>query len=46
MKCMCQIFQKYYNSLRSINELKTTNNFFDFTLQPIREAFIEKINKK
>lgn len=29
MKCMCPIFQKYYNALRSINELKTTNNFFD-----------------
>lgn len=29
MKCLCPVFQKYYNALRSINEMKINNNFFD-----------------
>ena len=29
MKCLCPIYQKFYNSLKSINELKATNSFFD-----------------
>ncbi len=29
MKCLCPIYQKFYNSLKSINELKANNSFFD-----------------
>lgn len=40
MKCLCPVFQKYYNALKSINELKTNNNFFD-NIASIDNFFLE-----
>ena len=40
MKCLCPIYQKFYNSLKSINELKTTNSFFD-NIASVDNFFLE-----
>ena len=40
MKCLCPIYQKFYNSLKSINELKTANSFFD-NIASVDNFFLE-----